>query len=450
MKKITTFCFLAFIVILVGGVYGCADQNKNIESDSSSADEDDNVAYNVNGYEERLRQKRVPVEGYAEQYPDEIKVVAGADYQNLHFDGALFEDFPETDRLELMTSGQEEISVEDMLEIMEDWLEKTGKADTVDLKSELLFDNLNHPYIELDEDKALVDIGYEAYWPLFYDYISDLKYGTGAMLIREDCFATVTQNGIDYMSDGKLSAYLNEKGIPVSARDILSVDSLGTEVVNGKIEDLAEKSYPLLDGELSVGEGADIVERFFAEDTGRIPREGMHVEAEDVTVYQLEDICCYKYAMRRYYYGIPIVRVESGNYNFYGNYNVDGGAGEAYLADQESVTAYQQINDGEELIPLLSEDSLIGVADAAEILTESLASQIDVSVNMVELAYVAFCFESSENPYEKIYFPCWRFSGTNRVKNENIELFVDVLTGDVYYYTFSPAERWFDLDDIQE
>lgn len=179
-----TFTFGLAAMPLMFGLCGCSEESRSL---SESADEETGVVtYSVVDYQKRIHEDRVTLSDYAKQYDEEIKAVTGTEYGKLHFDDTVFEDFPETDRLELMTAGQEEISVEDTL-----------------------------------------------------------------------------------------------------------------------------------------------------------------------------DICCYKYAMRRYYYGIPIMRVESGNYSFYGNYNVDGGSGEAYLADQESV-AYQQINDGEKLIPLLSEDSLIG------------------------------------------------------------------------------------------
>lgn len=444
MKGNKIFFILAILAALAA-LPGCTAGTQT--GDESAEEEEGIVSYSVSDYKDRIREDRTALSDYKDQYASDINMVTGNEYKKLHFETAVFKKFPDTDRFMLMTEGQEEISVEDTLKITEDWLEKTGKADVVDLESELIFNNLNHPYLELDAEKPLVDIGHETYMPLFFDYISELRYGTGAMLYRDDCYMIITQNGISYMNDGKLTDYLREKGTAVNAQDISSVDNLGTKVISGRTEELAGESYQLMDGMLSVGEGADIAEKFFAEDTGRISREGIHMEAEEVSVYQIDDISYYKYFMQKYCYGIPITLVETGNYSFYGNYHVAGEKGEAYVASKDGVTAYQQINDGEELIPLLEENSLIGVADAAEILSESLASQINVSVNTVGLTYVAFKFEGADNSFETIYFPCWNFSGTNRVKDENIPLFVDVLTGDVYYYTFTQAKQQFDLEE---
>ena len=48
--------------------------------------------------------------------------------------------FPETDRLVLMTPSAEKISVEDTIAETENWLESIGKADEVNLSTELGID----------------------------------------------------------------------------------------------------------------------------------------------------------------------------------------------------------------------------------------------------------------------------------------------------------------------
>ena len=159
--------------------------------------------------------------------------------------------------------------------------------------------------------------------------------------------------------------------------------------------------YPLINEELTIGEGADIAEKYFSQ-------------------------------------GTPYAWTEAGTYQFDGNYYVAGDSKKAYVADGESVTAYRGTNDGEPLIPLVTEEELLCLPDAVGILDENLASQLNVSVNLVEFVYLPLGFEDSSNTDEKIFFPCWRFEGFNSVKNETMELYVDALTGDIYYYTFSP------------
>ena len=39
----------------------------------------------------------------------------------------------------------------------------------------------------------------------------------------------------------------------------------------------------------------------------------------------------------------------------------------------------------------------------------------------------------------KYYLPAWQFDGINRTKDENIRMYLDAFTGEVYYYTYGEA-----------
>lgn len=441
MRRRYRYGVIALLSLGLCGIFGYTKDSEDL--DNSVVDEA--ISYDVNDYKERLRTDRISVQDYGSQYSEDVSTVANMDYKQLHFDDVEFSDFPETNCLVLAASGQEEISVEDILEKTESWLRKIGKEDEVDLETELGFNYLNHPYLEISEDDLVLGDDPDFMWPLFYDHISELKYGSGAFIERNDCYMQSGAEGIYAMSDGAVSAFLKSKGIESSAHDIVAPGEFGTKVASGKIEELAEDSYTLLDGEMSIGEGSDAVEEYFLEDDARIRRDGVSLKAENIAVYEmheLEDYYYYEYSMRRFYYGIPLATSEDGTYSFYGTYHIAGEGGRAYVANHDGVTAYAGISDGKEMIPLLSEDSLISVAEAAEILSESLASQINVSVDLIELVYLDLRFEGSEDPTETIYFPCWCFSGKNRVKDEKIALYVDALTGDVYYYTWTSGEEY--------
>lgn len=125
-------------------------------------------------------------------------------------------------------------------------------------------------------------------------------------------------------------------------------------------------------------------------------------------------------------------RNEPGNYTFYSNYALSSEGTRVYVADSESVTAFSGIPYNESLIPLLTEDSLIGMAEAADILEDGLASRINAVIDSVELTYLPLSFQPEENTFEIVIFPCWKFFGTNRIKDEQVKLYVDVLTGDIY------------------
>ncbi len=189
-------------------------------------EEDYSVIYSVEDYKDRLYDGRVSLADYESRYTDDMETVSDTDYKVLHFDDVVFEDFPDTDRLVLVKAGEEEISVDETIGAVENWLEDIGKSDEVDLESELGINKLNHPYMNVSEDEATLEL---------------------------------------------------------------------------------DEIYPLLDGELTVGEGAEIVENYFAKGTPLARPEGVDVKAESVAVYQIEDIYCYEYALRRYYYNVPVV-----------------------------------------------------------------------------------------------------------------------------------------------
>lgn len=173
--------------------------------------------------------------------------------------------------------------------------------------------------------------------------------------------------------------------------------------------------------------------------------EGIRYEATDVEVYQLEDVCVYEYRVQRNYYEVPIVMSLPGHYQYYSTYTSGAELTRAYISDRTGVTAFAGIPYNEELIPLLTEEYLISLADAADILEENLASQINASVESVGLVYLPLTFQPTEDTYESIVFPCWKFSGINRVKDEQVMLYVDALTGEVYLYSFNPLDQEFDL-----
>lgn len=435
MKK---SCFLMFIMgVFLVGICGCAGTERNSAATGSGnkINTETEISYDVEGYKERLQQKRVPFTDYADQYADDVSAVIAAEYQLLHFDQAVFGEFPNTDKVSLLKANDRNITAEESIDIVKGWLKNIWKTDDVNLETELGVLNFN---IDTSGDESVVETADGTKYPLVYPHITELMSGEGVFLDRDDCYIVIGDDGIGEMSDGKVSRYLNENGISARAADVLFMEQLGTEIVSGDTEELGEEVYPLINEELTIGEGADIAEKYFSQGTPYAWTEELQSRASEVTVYQVEDVYCYEFDMTRYYCGVPVVRTESGTYQFDGNYYVAGDSKKAYVADGESVTAYRGTNDGEPLIPLVTEEELLCLPDAVGILDENLASQLNVSVNLVEFVYLPLGFEDSSNTDEEIFFPCWRFEGFNSVKNETMELYVDALTGDVYYYTFSP------------
>lgn len=428
---------------MVFGLCGCSGESGSL---SGSADEEaGTVAYSVTDYRKRIREDRITLSDYEKQYDEEIKAVTGTEYGKLHFETAEFEDFPETDRLVLMTPSVEKISVEDTIAETESWLENIGKVDEVNLSTELGID-LRGSEGELREGEDSIDLGAYSV-PLFYNRMDELSSGDGAVIMRPDCYMCIDRVGMSQMSDGKACEYLRAKGAADSqATDILNMENVGDPVVSGSIRELSDVSYPLINGELSIGAGAELVDEYYS-DMGTMEHpDGIRYEAAEVEVYSLEDVFFYRYRVQRNYYNVPIVYAAEGHYQFYSDYSLSGEGTKAYVVDNEGVTAFNGTPYNEGLIPLAAEDSLIGVAEAADILEEDLAAQINADISSVGLAYLPLVFQIEENSFETIIFPCWKFSGRNTVKDEQVNLYVDVLTGEIYYYGYTPFDQEFELE----
>ena len=129
MRRRYRYGVIALLSLGLCGIFGCTKDSEDL--DNSVVDEA--ISYDVNDYKERLRTDRISVQDYGSQYSEDVSTVANMDYKQLHFDDVEFADFPETNCLVLAASGQEEISVEDILEKTESWLRKIGKEDEVDL-----------------------------------------------------------------------------------------------------------------------------------------------------------------------------------------------------------------------------------------------------------------------------------------------------------------------------
>ena len=66
-----------------------------------------------------------------------------------------------------------------------------------------------------------------------------------------------------------------------------------------------------------------------------------------------------------------------------------------------------------------------------------MAKFLNVNVQSVCLTYVPL--NLGDGSECKIYLPAWQFDGINRTKDENIRMYLDAFTGEVYYYTYGEA-----------
>ena len=419
---IPAICIAAFFTMSA-----CADSKMADTQQKNTADKSDTQqGIDIAAYEKKLADNRENYKLGCEQYSTDTDTVKNTDYRNLSFTNCTFKDMPETDELYVMEGGVHGITTQESWDTIKDWLESIGKLDTTDMDSEVRIINSD---LGMDDTK---ETPYS--YPALKDHM-DLASGAGALVNTNECHIQIADNGIYSMSDGKIGAYLNTDAHASS-------DALGTYtddvVKSGTIDELGKESYQLINGELTIEQGAELTGEYFEKGTPFVPTDGITLSVPEVRVFRLGQVYGYDYMVQRQYHGVPIAYHDYGNYQIYGNeYNFEEDIKHAYVVDSDGVSAYAGVNDSEPLENLYSSDEILGIKDAADILSGKMAKFLNVDVQSVCLTYVPL--NLGDGSECKIYLPAWQFDGINRTKDENIRMYLDAFTGEVYYYTYGEA-----------
>lgn len=103
------------------------------------------------------------------------------------------------------------------------------------------------------------------------------------------------------LADGKITAYL---GADEHAEKEVYYDSYAKDVeTSGSLSELGDRSWPLISGEITVRQGADLVMDYFDGSGLTQPAEGVSLEVANVEVFHLKDVFGYYYQLRRIYNG---------------------------------------------------------------------------------------------------------------------------------------------------
>ncbi len=418
--------FLACIItaILAGSLSGCktSGQEKTPVSDTKGQN-GLQLQYSVEKYKDQMVQDRVALTEYQSSYKEEAASIRKTEYPNVHFENCEFIDLPQVDELEMLVGKERGMSVQESWDTITNWLEEIGKPDAIDMKHDVRVVTMQ---FETDDTKEPPYM-----YPGFYEHMSELESGNGALVNCNQCHMQIAGNGIYSMSDGKITEYLGLKTKSIG-------DALGAHMEDvveaGTLSQFNGRKYELTDGKLSVQKGAQLVKDYFLAGTPFACKEGISVDIPWVQVCRLKkDVYAYDYMVRRVYRGVPFVYMDHGSYRYDGNYTIGGDSKHAYVIDHAGVTAYHGYNEAEKLIPLVADRKIISVKQMAEILEKGLAPHVDIHVTSVGLAYLPVVFDS--NYEERMIFPCWQLTGDSQTKGRHIGVFVDAFTGEIYYFT---------------
>ena len=241
------------------------------------------------------------------------------------------------------------------------------------------------------------------------------------------------------MSDGKLSAYLGENPKPIN--DIYMKYDLKL-LQSGSLEELKEEVYPLISGDYKIGESAKQVKEYFEKGTPFPMAEGVKIDIPDVSVYRLEaDTCMYTFNVRRWFENMPYLYLQDTDIaNSYEGYAIEESLKYVNVVDDTGISTFKGPSESDVVHPLYQDTQMVGVEQALDIASKKLASFLKLEVQEVKIGYASYMTDTGQgfNEDTAVYYPFWKFSGVNTVKNQMLNVYVDMISGAVYY-TFGNA-----------
>ncbi|MCC8151875.1 MAG: hypothetical protein LIO96_10585 [Lachnospiraceae bacterium] len=404
---------------------GCGSATATPESTAEEETGSDAPEYwfDLDTYRDNLSGNRIAITEYREQYEADAASLCTEEYVNLDFSDCVFEPFPESEDLSVMTITIPEITTAEAWEMIENWLSYAGQEEEVDLKTDVIVVSERLGTLGTDENAE--------YYP-FYDNLSSLgtlQHGEGAFLSTDTAYMGFVDGGINAMSTGKISSYLNN-GTTASA-DCFGGNTADV-VTSGAPDELGTESYPLPGGLLSIREGAALVNTFYASGI-LFPAfaDGVSNTTRTVNVFRLgNDVYGYDYQVSRTYKGVPFVwNAQNMNYFYGGSWFIEIDEAHAYVVDSTGIAAsYSNYIGSNKVTALLTETDLISLSDIAAQLSQELALQASAVIKNAKLVYVRIDEPDADHEV-KYVLPCWHFSGQSMRSDEEIEIFVDALTG---------------------
>lgn len=388
-------------------------ESKSAESDNTGETKEKETYPDQNKYE------KVKINTYKYDYSSECEAIMAEKYMHLDFhEGTVFNDIGNPEKLAVYSNPFVDISPEDCIEKMREWLKENGK--TVDLENELIDvsgvhsikDNENH-YIR----------------PKVYDY-DDWETGSFFTFETGDC--GIQMIGFDpySLSTGVITKYLNHD--KQSLLDVLGV-YIDEWVEEGYVSDLAEKEYELINGKVKVKDAAEAVRKYQQKGVFQKLPEGVEIDVPTVSIAKITgtDKYCYVFNVRRVYYGVPVDHYYLGTSTPWNDDNLSGDIRYTYVADGQvdgfagRTLAFPWERLSEET------DEIISLKNAVEILDDYMAFNLSMEINRVELAYVMNDSWNDSTDEPKLY-PCWSFRARSKTDDRYFRLYVNVITGDVY------------------
>lgn len=358
---------------------------------------------------------------YQSRYEDEIKEVKEGNFEKVELVSCEFGSIQDVESVGIYRLYSKEMSADESIEIIKNWLQDIG-CEEIDLETELR--DASGQY-----ERSNGQYPYD--YPAVFDHYPAFDSGKGFFINTNQCYIQMGSDGIYSMSDGTITAFLHSDSL--AAMDALGINEENI-VEKGLVSQTGSDVWELTDGEMSISDAANMVKKYFEVGTPRQNPKGISVDVPEVKVFALNDNYGYSFMVRRVFNGLPSAYTLTGARTYYSpDYEIVEDAKTAYVISHDKVAAYTGYSDAEQIETLIdAQTDIIGLMDAASFLNAFLAANVKLTVHQVSLVY-CICLEATG---EKIVYPCWQFDGVNQTNNQSMRFYINVLSGDIYYYSY--------------
>lgn len=429
MKKKLVCCIMLLVALTaLNACQNSPTQSPGKDADNKEiADAGENPLFSESTYREKICKNRTNLKKYQKQYQEDISQVQKKDFRKLSFEQCNFAELPDSDSVSVLDVGERGISVEESISVIKDWLADIGQED-MDLDTELR--DVSGQF-ESDESQ---ETPYS--YPSVMEHKEELVSGNHFLINTNSCHVQMGSDGFYSMSDGTIISYLGEDGHAIA--DAFRADE--EEIVaEGTFDEMAAQSYELLSGKVSVGEAADITKQYFEAGTPFPVTTDVGIDIPYVSVFSLGDKYGYAFSLRRTYQNIPFAYTFGGTRRRVSAQAVFEDHKTAYVVNDQTVSAYIGYNEAQPFRSLIEESDVLSLKDAMDLLDSKLAGELQIQVENVGLAYCNVSLDDEKGI--SVVYPCWELDGISRNQDRRIRIYMDVLTGDLYMYTYPQAEE---------
>lgn len=420
MKKII-LNLLAYVCMF--GLSGCSSRIERdiADSESTTAEICETSENQLSQFEMHFVSNRVSLSEYQSKYENEADEIKKSKFDNMSFQNCEIMSLEDVTKVGVYRLYSVDMGVDESIEIIKNWLKEIGCED-IDFEKELR--DASGQY-----ERGNGEYPYD--YPAVYDYYPEFNSGRGFFVNTNKCYIQMGEDGIYSMSDGSITEFLN-------LDTLAAMDALGVNEENvvdaGRTSEVGDAVWELVDGAMSVSDAKKVVQGYFEKGTPRQNPSGISVDIPEVKVFALNDKYGYAFTVRRVYKGVPFAYASEDTRTYYSNdYEIMEDVKQAYVINHNTVAAFTGYVEAEQFEALVEEQTeIMSLKDSVSLLDEFFAVNVRLEVYKAGLVYCT-CLDEAGN---QIVYPCWQFEATNTTNDQKIRAYVNVLSGDVYYYSY--------------